>query len=526
MTPQELESLWNRAQGHEATGDLDSARKVYREILDSSPRQIMVLVRLSELEQRAGLYREARMAALQAAEVLMLTKRWEALPFVTSALLVFDERVSTSRLIGQADWSDIRVASQSPVLSQQLWLCGEHEAALRLLDFARARGARDHRVEYSRAMALQQLGRLKAATDSFEECIRLAPHFAPAHWSLAFHSASTLPGSRSGRIRDALALSSDRMDRAMLHYALYRELDNAGDTENAWQQLEYGAAVMKTALATYSNGATVRTNVIEPRLQAARAGIDEEKVKDGPIFIVGMPRTGTTLLSRIVGSHPDIVDTGETNSLEHAISTALNRFIDLPLSAADVESLHGVEPELIAGEYQRRMRQYVRRPDDRILDKNPSNVYAADIIAGAIPGAKIICMVRGAMDTGYSNLRQLFQNNAFAYSYDQFDIAEQYGAFRQWVARCEQDFPGAFQVVHYEMLVQDPVTTARQVFEFLGLDFEPAYTDITANTTPSDTASASQVREPIHGKGLEEWRRYERHLEPMRVRFRQLGFDV
>ncbi len=523
MTPEKLDALWQLAQQHEDAGSLDAARGAYLEILAGSPRQIMVQIRLSELEQRAGQYRAALSHALQAADTITLTMRWEGLAFVTANLLIFDERDLVRRLIVQSDWNDMRVLAQSAVLSQQLWLCGDHEAALSMLDIARRRGAVDHRLAYSRAMALQQLGRIGEATAAFEECIRISPGFAPAHWSLAYHAASVPQGARVARIRSTDAGNQDELGRAMLHYALYKELDDAGDRNAAWSELEAGAAIMRQAVGTPAHAPSVDTLAMPWAPQAREAVQADAGGGHTPIFIVGMPRTGTTLLSRIVGGHPLVADAGELNALEHSVSECLDRFVEFPLQPADLAQLHGIDPMAVADGYMRRTRGYYGGYSTHLIDKNPMNVFAAGLMAGALPDAKILCLVRGAMDTCYSNLRQLFQNGAFAYSYDQIQLAERYATFRGVVEQCQAQLPANFHAVSYESLVAYPEVTAKAVLEFCGLDFDPAYVDITRNLNPSATASSTQIRESIHTDAVGEWQRYEAELQPLQARLRELG---
>ena len=151
------------------------------------------------------------------------------------------------------------------------------------------------------------------------------------------------------------------------------------------------------------------------------------------------------------------------------------------------------------------------------------NLFAAGTIARTMPDARILCLVRGPMDACYSNLRQLFQNGAFAYSYDQRQLAERYAVFLRAVNRLQALLPGRFLAIAYEDLVSDPVGTGRRAMEFCGLDFDPAYADTTRNSTPSATASATQIREPIHTHGIGEWRRYTAHLQPLANRLAELG---
>jgi hypothetical protein len=524
MTPEQLEALWRTGQQQQATGLLDDARATYTDILAGSPRQVMVQLALSELEQRAGRYRDARMHALQAADTVAQTTHWEGLAHVTTNLLVFDERERVLQLIRQPAWDDPRVLRQSPVLSQQLWLCGDQEGALRFLDIARKRIKDDHRLAYSRAMALQHLGRIEQATSAFEDSIRIAPDFALAHWSLAYHARSLPAGARLPRLYAALRRVQAPQERAMLHYALYKELDAAGECDAAWSELAAGASLMRGMLG-YS--ARSFDDDVDAMLAAERpTPIPAAAVVDGtrtPVFVVGMPRTGTTLLTRILGAHPAVADAGELNALEHAIAENVDRFVQLPVARDALPLLHDADPTAIAQAYARRTQAHYTAATTHLIDKNPMNLFAAGTIARTMPNARIICLVRGPMDACYSNFRQLFQNGAFAYSYDQVQLAERYAVFRRVVDRFVEQLPVNFLAVSYEDLVRNPVEAGRRAMQFCGLEFDPAYADTTRNTTPSATASATQVREPIHTHGIGEWRRYEAHLRPLAARLAELG---
>lgn len=523
MTPEKLEALWQLGQQHEAQGALDAARDVYMEILAGSPRQIMVQVRLSEIEQRTGRYRAGRNHALLAADTIALTQRWEGLAFVTANLLVFDERKLAVDLIRRSAWEDPRVITQSVVLSQQLWLCGAEEDALRMLDIARRRGVADHRLAYSRGVALQYLGRLDQATEEFEESLRIAPGFALAHWSLAYHAPSSPVGARAERIRAALGREDGQLERAMLHYALHKELDDADRMDAAWAELESGAAIMRGLLGPSPYQAKADVDAMLSGTEGSPRATSQGNGGPTPIFIVGMPRTGTTLLSRILAAHPTVADAGELNALEHAISESLDRFVELPVPQDALAALRDMPLAPIGEAYMRRTLPFYRGDATHLVDKNPMNVFAAGLIAGAMPNARILCMGRGAMDTCYSNLRQLFQNGAFSYSYDQRQLAERYVLFRRVVDAWKARLPGNFMEVSYESLVQDPEGTAKEVMAFCGLGFDPAYVDITRNTSPSATASSAQIREPIHAHGIGEWRRYQDRLQPLMARLGELG---
>lgn len=527
MTPEQLRENWDRAQELEAAGALDDARAVYSTILAASPRQLMVQLRLSALEQAAGRYCASRLHALNAAETISQTRRWEALPYVTLRLLAFDERDLVRRLIVGADWSSPQVLAQAPTLSQHLSLCGQEEDALRLLAAADRRVQPSHLLEYSRADAFRHRGQMDEATAAYERCIALAPSFAHAHWSLAHHAPSPPGLTRIPRIRQALAeRQHDVSARAHLHYALFKEFDVADEVDAAWTELQAGARLMHDMrpydAAAEEAGLIALINAANRPFRAAAPTGEPARV---PVFIVGMPRTGTTVLERILGGHPRVADAGELNDFQHAASLASNRFIQYPMGTADVAALAKVDPEAIGGNYlERTGERYAGK--SHLIDKNPQNFFAAGLIAEALPQARIVCLVRDPVDAGFSNLKELFAPGSYAYSYDLQDLADHYARFRRLVDHWSDLLPDQFLVVEYEDLVADPVQVSERVMRFCGLPPEPDCVDITRNLSRASTASSSQVRQPIHARNVGAWRRYRHHLQPMIERLRQHGIAV
>lgn len=527
MTPEQLRENWERAQELEAAGAVDGARAAYSAILAASPRQVMVQLRLSGLEQAAGRYRVSRQHALEAAATVEQTHRWEALPYATLRLLAFDERERVQGLVVGADWSSPQVLAQVPTLSQHLSLCGHEDAALRLLDAAQARAQPSHLLEYARANALRHQGRMDEATAAFERCIALAPWFPYAHWSLAYHAPASPALARVPRIRHALAdPRQDAPARAHLHYALFKELDAAGDVDAAWAELQAGASLMLQmlpydAVAEQAGLAATIDGAVRVPGASGPAGADARV----PVFIVGMPRTGTTVLERILGGHALVADGGELNDLQHAASLASDRFIQCQPRAGDVAALAAVDAQAIGQTYMERTgHRYAGKT--HLIDKNPQNVFAAGLIAEALPRARMVCLVRAPADACFSNLKELFAPGAYPYSYDQQDVADHYARFHRLVEHWRTALPGRFLVVAYEDLVANPEQVAERVMQFCGLPHDPACVDITRNLSRAATASSSQVRQPIHPRHVGAWLRYRRQLQPMLERLRQHGFDV
>ncbi|TWI06327.1 sulfotransferase family protein [Luteimonas cucumeris] len=515
---------WAEAQGFEAARNTQAAKAVYESILRLDAGQAAAWLRLSVLEGMEGEYRAARLHILNAAKAVRERQAWKTLPFVTMQLLSFDERGAIRDLIINADWSHRDVIGQSAVLSQHLWLIGEYDAALRLIDEANRHVRAHHLLSYSRANALRYCGRIDEATAEYEHCLALAPNYAFAHWSLAYHQKAGPPGSRIDRLRQVKAsLPAGSLEYVHLCYALFKELDDVGDVKQAWPELQEGARLMRTMLPY---DAVVEQRRLAAWQQFADAdfleGPDETIGKRIPIFIVGMPRTGTTLLERILSNHPEIATAGELNDFGHSVSWETDHFFTSPLRERSLDRLGSADYAAIGKEYLRRT-DALANGRRYLIDKNPLNFYNAGLIRKALPQARIVCVLRNPMDTCFSNLKELFSGDAYGYSYDLGDLASHYAGFDKLRAHWERVMPEHVHTVRYEELVTDPAGAVRAVMEFCGVAYTPESIDITRNATPVSTASSSQVRQPIHAGNLDAWTRYAEPLRPLEEKLRAAG---
>jgi tetratricopeptide (TPR) repeat protein len=515
--------LLRRIHEYEAGGNHDAARILLQALVCEAPGDVSAWLRLSQLEQRAGRYRESLSAAESAAVAERRSSGHEQLAYVTSRLLVFNELESAATLIEAADWNMPAVLRQSPALSQHLWLAGRYERALALIDAAQRRAAPSHLLAYSRAVALRYLGRMQEAGEMLEQCIRLAPAYAGAHWTLAYHAPPAPGASRIPRIRQALAVhdpaSADAVD---LLYALYREHEREADGEAAWAALMDGAR-RKRALVRGSPAAEVRVMLDLAQQPLPVPAVDESGEVDC-VFVVGLPRTGTTLLERMLGNHSDVASAGELNDFHAALCWQTRRFLshgDLPQLATSLAgSLPGAGARYL---HTTRSRRGARRV---LLDKNPANFIHAGSIAAALPRARILCLRRSPMDACFSNLKELFADDAYAYSYDLRELADHYAAFDSLRMHWEATMPGRFMTVDYDALVSEPERTVSEVLAFCGLPHQDGCARIERNLQPVPTASASQVREPVHRRFVGSWKRYAAQLEPLRRRLGELGIEV
>lgn len=521
---QELVTYWRRAEMHEANGEYGAAQAIYAQIVELDPTQAFAWLRLGMQAQRRGSYREARGLLLQGLEHAVRHRRWRVLPYLTMHLLTYDERAVIRVAIEQADWTDRVVLEQSAVLTQQLWLVDAHESALRHAALAARHAPESHHLAYVRGMVLKYLGRMDEATAAFERSIALEPRFADAHWALSFHAKPTQPGARIDRILAAQRHApAGGLEQAYLGYALFREYEDLGDTAAAWRALERAASV-KRGLVLH-DAARERAAIEKLRdlpIRKRTPGNVHENNDVSPIFIVGMPRTGTTLLERILGNHSSVSSAGELNAFTTSLSLASDQFCLAPPTLETLPALRRLDLDVVAAEYRRKAPPAFGQKH-RFTDKNPTNIFNAGLIAAALPDARIICMRRNPMDACFSNMKELFAGNAYAYSYDLGELASHYLAFSGLVKHWEEVLGDRFLVVDYEDLVANPLRSTLGVMDFCGLAREPQCVDILSNRSPVSTASSSQVREPIHERSVGAWQRYAEWLQPLCVELSSRG---
>lgn len=519
---QELGRYWATARDYELAGDTTAAKAVYQKIIQLDPRQAIAWLRLSEFERQAGRYRASHANAIQAANAAAANRQWKSLPYVNKQLLAFDERELVHDLITGADWADRSILEQSAVLAQNLWLADRHDAALRLIDHASSRVPPSHLLAYARASALKYLGRMQEATEEFERCLAMSPHYAYAHWSLAYHAKAEPVGSRIERIRDARStLPQDSLDQVYLGYAMFKELDDAGETDQAWMALQDAMRNMRRRI-DYDPGREERgLSALMDLTDASFVDSTTVGIADHvPIFIVGMPRSGTTVLERILGNHSSVASAGELNVFSRSLSWVADNFYDVPPGERSIAAVKDVDFAEVGSLYLRRTAgRYAGKT--HLIDKNPANLFNAGFIAKALPQAKVICLLRNPMDACFSNLKELFSGDAYGYSYDLTELAEHYVRFRRLVAHWQAVLPDRFHVIEYEALVADPLRVSEEAMRFCGLPFEPECVDITRNAAPVSTASSSQVRQPINARGVDAWRRYAAYLQPLESRLRE-----
>ncbi|MEH6584209.1 MAG: sulfotransferase, partial [Halioglobus sp.] len=229
-----------------------------------------------------------------------------------------------------------------------------------------------------------------------------------------------------------------------------------------------------------------------------------------PIFIVGMPRTGTTLVERILSSHSQVVSAGELANFSTLVKQQLGTASRWVLDVETIEQADKLDFEKLGRDYLESTR-HLTGNSAHFIDKMPLNFMYIPLIAKALPRAKIICLRRNPMDTVLSNFRQLFATSFtyYNYAYSLKDSAEFYVAFDALIAQCEQDLGTRLYSIAYESVVADAEAQTRQLLQYCELPWEPQCLAFQENTAPVATASAVQVREKLYQRAVHRWKHYE-----------------
>ncbi|MCE3285789.1 MAG: sulfotransferase family protein, partial [Steroidobacteraceae bacterium] len=242
--------------------------------------------------------------------------------------------------------------------------------------------------------------------------------------------------------------------------------------------------------------------------------------------VVGMPRTGTTLVERMLSSHSQVASAGESQNFGVLLKRATGTRSPTVLDPETIARANQVDLAAVGREYAERTRPASDKP--RFVDKLPLNFFYLGHVARAVPGARVVVLRRHPLDTVVASYRQLFATTMpyYEYAYDLRDATRYWLAFDALMAHWRSVLPGRILEVEYEALVQQPERTLAAVLQHCGLGWEPACLEFERNPDAVATASAVQVRRPLYASSIGRWRRYEAHLAPVFEILSAGGMDV
>lgn len=257
--------------------------------------------------------------------------------------------------------------------------------------------------------------------------------------------------------------------------------------------------------------------------QATAEGIGSNPTRPGnadePIFVIGLPRTGTTLVDRILSSHSHVISAGELNVFPGLIKEATRTPSNQVLDADTLAAAAGLSLAAIGDAYKQTVRPRVGEQSPRFVDKMPLNFFYASLIHQALPNARIVLLRRGAMDSCLSNYRQLLttSHSYYHYTYDLNETAVFYRHFNDLMTQFRERIPGdRFLEIRYEAIVSNQEAETRRLLAFCDLPWEDACLDFHLNEAPVSTASSVQVRQPLYSGSIGRWKRYGNQLDELR----------
>jgi len=410
---------------------------------------------------------------------------------------------------------DPRRALTLDTIGVVLTRAGAHAEALEPFRRAVARDAGKAQYHYNLGAAEQFAGDFAAAAEAYREALRLDPKHHRAWSALAQVSKAPFTVGEVAEIERQLAADATEDAELHLNHALAKQAEDLGQYANAFRHLERGKRHKR---ASQTRSFAAHEALFDAAARTARLAAAHGFESAEPIFIVGMPRTGTTLVERILSSHPAVYSAGELTNFSLAVKRAAGTPSNRVLDAETLEGAARVDARAVGAAYVDSTRPRTGHTP-RFIDKMPLNFFYAALIHRALPNARIICLRRNALDACLSNYRQLF-STAFAYydyAFDLLDTGRYYVRFDALARLWRDTIPESrYTEVHYEDIVDHTEPEARRLVDFCGLDWNPRCLAFAANTAPVATASSVQVRQPIYRTAVERWRHYEAELEPLR----------
>jgi tetratricopeptide (TPR) repeat protein len=399
-----------------------------------------------------------------------------------------------------------------------------------LHDYARARGHYDRAIAlspaqsrywFNRAAVQRYLGELTAAENDYDQTLRLAPEDAQAYLHRSELRVQSAQRNHLAELERVLSTARSWQSEVPLRYALAKEYEDLGDYAHAWRHLAAGAALRRQHLQYNARFDLDTADWISSAFPASltfSGGCGSEE----PIFIVGMPRTGSTLVDRILSTHSEVFSAGELPDFSAAVVAAVQRLLGRGAPRQElIAASSGLDFTALGEDYLRRTRPRTGKTP-RFTDKLPINYLYAGLIARAFPNARIVHVTRDPVATCYGIFKVLFQQG-YPFSYDLIELADYYGAYYRLMQHWRRALPGRIIDFSYEELVANASVQVPQLLHAVGLSWQSACLESHRNPAPVATASAAQVRRPIYSSALTLWRHYEHELQPLIAHLKAAG---
>jgi tetratricopeptide (TPR) repeat protein len=499
--------------------DLPVAESILRPHLAADPFDVAAIRMLAEVAGRIGRYRDAES---------LLRRALELAPDFTAARANLATALYRQNRPAEAVELLDRITDDEPdhlghrnLKAAALSRIGGYEEAIRLYEEVLGRRPDQPKVWMSFGHVLKTVGRTADGVEAYRRAIAVAPTLGEAWWSLANLKTVKLGPDDVAAMEAALATSRlADADRFHLHFALGKALEDAGDPERAFRNYEEGNRLRRASIDYDADEVTAHVDrsiaLFTPAVFAERAGQGCEA--PDPIFILGMPRAGSTLVEQILASHSQVEGTMELPD----IPTLARRMAGPREEGGDdrymerLAALSGNELRAMGEEYLERTRVQRREGRPYFIDKMPNNWVHVGLIHLILPKAKIVDARRHPLDCCVSNFRQHYARGQ-GFSYSLTDMGRYYADYVRLMAHVDAALPDRVHRVIHERLLDDPEAEVRALLAYLGLDFDPGCLAFHENKRAVRTASSEQVRRPINREGVGQWRAFAPWLGPLKA---------
>ena len=509
-----------RAGSRFSDGELSAAENILREYLLKDGKHVEAMRLLARIEHQSHALEEAerrletvlklapnyRAARLDYVRVLLDQQKYLRAHDLVDAMLILDP--------GDKDLLPLCAAACVGL--------GRNQRAIELYGQLLATSPESFDLQVALGHSLQNVGRRKEAIESYRRAVAIRPSFGDAYWSLANLKTYHFSHGEIAQMR-AQEANANPVDRYHLCFALGKAYEDSGEYAESWRFYERGNA-LKRAETSYRPEATEMNTrkqiaVCTAEFLGARTGVGAPDAD--PIFILGLPRSGSTLVEQILASHSQVDGTQELPEIPRVVCSMERCSMESPRSERGDPRYPAVLANLVPEDFRRLGERYIaetrayRGDKPFFIDKMPNNFRHIGLIHLMLPNAKIIDVRREPMACCVSNLKQLFASGQeFTYSVE--DIARYYKSYLELMRHWDAVLPGRVLRVWYKDVVQDLESNVRRILKLCGLEFEPACVEFHKLERSVYTASSEQVRQPIFSEGLHQWRNYEPWLSPLK----------
>ncbi len=395
---------------------------------------------------------------------------------------------------------------------------GLHAKSLLLFQQAVDKDPDNASFVYNLGAASRFMGDFNCARSCYEKVIELNPHFYKAHSALSGLGGISNQSNHISRLQSLITDDLAADDLLHLCHAIASEYEALKNYDCAFEYLKKAKQKKKLQLNYQFADDLANFDALIASFNTVNKLPSSHCLSKEPLFVVGMPRSGTTLVERIISNHEKVFSVGELQNfavLLKKISQSSSRKV---LDPETIKAAEDIDYSLLGEQYIQSTR-LLTGSTEKFVDKMPLNVLYAGFIIEAMPNAKIICLDRNPLDTIISNFRQLFAVNFsyYNYAYSLLDTAKFFVEFHKLRQFWQSRYPDNFLVVNYQQLVSNSEVEAKKIISFCGLEWQENCLNIESNKSPVATASAVQVREPIHGRSIGRWKHYEKYLDEVKL---------